>query len=141
MFFRNMGMIMRRWRVRSSTFHTRSALRDVAHALDLPPALLGQAQQMLDNAAPTGGTAALAAELCRQIDGLPRQLGQHSGGMVITRAPLAERVPFEPAAMPGRVVVQWDKDALETAGLIKIDILGLRMLSAISEAVGLIGQA
>jgi len=60
--------------------------------------------------------------------------------MVITRAPLAERVPVEPAAMPGRVVVQWDKDALEEAGLIKIDILGLRMLSAISEAVALIAQ-
>src|SRR5215212_254221 len=53
---------------------------------------------------------------------------------------MAERVPIEPAAMPRRVVVQWDKDALETAGLIKIDILGLRMLSAISEAVGLIAQ-
>jgi error-prone DNA polymerase len=122
------------------TFRARSALRDVAHALDLPPALLGQAQQALDDAVPVGGTAALAAELCRQIDGLPRHLGQHSGGMVITRAPLAERVPIEPARMAGRVVVQWDKDALEAAGLIKIDILGLRMLSAISEAVALIAQ-
>jgi error-prone DNA polymerase len=122
------------------TFRARSALRDVAHALDLPPALLGQAQQALDDAVQVGGTAALAAELCRQIDGLPRHLGQHSGGMVITSTPLAERVPIEPARMAGRVVVQWDKDALEEAGLIKIDILGLRMLSAISEAVALIGQ-
>jgi len=122
------------------TFRARSALRDVAHALDLPPALLGQAQQALDDAAAVGGTAALAAELCRQIEGLPRHLGQHSGGMVLTGAPMAQRVPIEPARMPGRVVVQWDKDALEEAGLIKIDILGLRMLSAISEAVGLIGQ-
>src|SRR5215217_5183264 len=85
-------------------------------------------------------TAPRSAGLCRQIDGLPRHLGQHSGGMVLTGAPLAERVPIEPAAMPGRVVVQWDKDALETADLIKIDILGLRMLSAIAEAVGLIAQ-
>jgi error-prone DNA polymerase len=123
------------------TFRARSALREVAHALDLPPALLSQAQQALDTTKQVGGTAALAAELCRQIDGLPRHLGQHSGGMVITSAPLAERVPIEPAAMAGRVVVQWDKDALEEAGLIKIDILGLRMLSAISEAVTLIGQA
>src|SRR6266545_1395864 len=122
------------------TFRARSALRDVAHALDLPPALLGQAQQALDDAAAVGGTAALAAELCRQIEGLPRHLGQHSGGMVLTGAPMAQRVPIEPARMPGRVVVQWDKDALEEAGLIKIDILGLRMLSAISEAVTLIGQ-
>jgi error-prone DNA polymerase len=122
------------------TFRARSALRDVAHALDLPPALLGQAQQALDDAAQVGGAAPLAARLCRQIDGLPRHLGQHNGGMVITGAPLAQRLPIEPARMPGRVVVQWDKDALEEAGLIKIDILGLRMLSAISEAVALIGQ-
>jgi error-prone DNA polymerase len=122
------------------TFRARSALRDVAHALDLPPALLGQAQQALDDGARISGTAALAAELCHQIDGLPRHLGQHSGGMVITHTPLAERLPIEPARMTGRVVVQWDKDALEEAGLIKIDILGLRMLSAISEAVALIGQ-
>ena len=59
--------------------------------------------------------------------------------MVITRAPLAERVPIEPAAMAGRVVVQWDKDALEEVGLIKIDLLGLRMLAALTEAVTLIG--
>jgi error-prone DNA polymerase len=120
------------------TFQARSALRDVAAALDLPSELLQQAQQMLDSADASGSCAddmlRLVADLCRQIDGLPRHLGQHSGGMIITGAPLAERLPTEPAAMPGRVVVQWDKDALETAGLIKIDILGLRMLSAIAEA-------
>src|SRR5262249_46087506 len=77
----------------------------------------------------------LLAQLCQQIDGLPRHLGQHSGGMIITAAPLAERVPIEPAAMPGRVVVQWDKDALEEVGLVKVDLLGLRMLSALTEAV------
>ena len=122
------------------TFRARSALREVAHALDLPPTLLGHAQQVLDRTADAGGTAALAASLCQQLDGLPRHLGQHSGGMVITGAPLAERVPIEPAAMAGRVVVQWDKNALEDAGLVKVDILGLRMLAAISEAVELIGQ-
>jgi error-prone DNA polymerase len=61
--------------------------------------------------------------------------------MVITAAPLAERLPIEPAAMPGRVVVQWDKDALEEAGLVKVDLLGLRMLSALSEAVRLVHAA
>jgi error-prone DNA polymerase len=120
------------------TFQARSALRDVGAALDLPSELLQQAQQALDAADAPGSPADhmlhLVADLCRQIDGLPRHLGQHSGGMIITGAPLAERLPTEPAAMPGRVVVQWDKDALETAGLIKIDILGLRMLSAIAEA-------
>jgi error-prone DNA polymerase len=141
-----------------STFQARSALRDVARALDLPPALLGQAEKAIDREEGEGRSAenrrttasphsslgpapsALAGELCRQIDGLPRHLGQHSGGMVITRTPVVERVPIEPARMPRRVVVQWDKDALETAGMIKIDILGLRMLSAISGVVGLIGQ-
>src|SRR5207253_2367887 len=123
------------------TFQARSALRDVASALDLPLELLQRAQQALEaDPRASSGTLALVAELCRQIDGLPRHLGQHSGGMVITAAPLAERVPIEPARMAGRVVVQWDKDALEAAGLIKIDILGLRMLSAISEAVALIAQ-
>jgi error-prone DNA polymerase len=121
------------------TFQARSALRDIAAVLDLPADLLAQAQQSLD--APdsaASGTLQLIADLGHQIDGLPRHLGQHNGGMVLTGAPLAERVPIEPAAMPGRSVVQWDKDALETAGLIKIDILGLRMLSAISEAIAII---
>jgi error-prone DNA polymerase len=76
--------------------------------------------------------------LCRQIEDFPRHLGIHNGGMVITGPPLAERVPSEPAAMPNRVVAQWDKAALETAGLVKIDLLGLRMLSAIAEAAQII---
>ena len=76
--------------------------------------------------------------LCRDIKGFPRHLGIHNGGMVITGPPLAVRVPTEPATMPGRVVVQWDKEALERVGLVKIDLLGLRMLSAISEAVQII---
>ena len=77
-------------------------------------------------------------ELCRQIDGLPRHLGIHVGGMIVTRCPLLEVVPLEPASMPGRVVIQWDKDSVEEAGLIKIDVLSLAMLSVISEAVALI---
>ncbi|MEP7188951.1 MAG: DNA polymerase III subunit alpha, partial [Roseiflexaceae bacterium] len=121
------------------TFQARSALRDIARALDLPVELLQQAQQALEaEQMPTGGTLALVAELCRQIDGLPRHLGQHSGGMILTRAPLAERVPTEPAAMHGRVVVQWDKNALEEVGLVKVDLLGLRMLAALTEAVNLV---
>ncbi|MEN9938136.1 MAG: hypothetical protein RLZZ387_4715 [Chloroflexota bacterium] len=116
-----------------STFGERAALRDVARALDVTSEhLLTAGDHTSDN------TRALAAELCRQIQGLPRHLGQHNGGMVLTRAPLAERVPIEPAAMRGRVVVQWDKDMLEDAGLIKIDLLGLRMLSALTEAEALV---
>jgi error-prone DNA polymerase len=79
-------------------------------------------------------------DLCRQIEGFPRHLGIHNGGMVITGPPLAERLPTEPATMPGRVVVQWDKEALEDAGLVKIDLLGLRMLSAVAEAVEIVRE-
>ena len=59
--------------------------------------------------------------------------------MLITGAPLDEVVPLEPATMPGRVVCQWDKDSVEDAGLIKIDLLGLRTLGLVSEALGYIG--
>jgi error-prone DNA polymerase len=74
--------------------------------------------------------------LLRQIDGCPRHLSIHSGGMIITAAPLAEIVPLEPATMPGRYVCQWDKEGVEDAGLIKIDLLALRTLGAITEALG-----
>ena len=76
----------------------------------------------------------LLVDALRQIDGCPRHLSIHSGGMVITGTPLAEVVPLEPATMAGRIVCQWDKDSLEDAGLVKIDLLGLRTLGLVSEA-------
>ncbi len=79
-------------------------------------------------------------QLCEQIKGFPRHLGIHNGGMVITGPLITERVPVEPATMPGRYVVQWDKEGLEASGLVKIDILGLRMLSVIAETVRVVGQ-
>jgi error-prone DNA polymerase len=78
----------------------------------------------------------LLLELCNEIQRLPRHLGIHNGGFVLSRRPLAEIVPLEPATMPGRTVLQWDKEALEDAGMVKIDVLGLRMLGAVEEAVG-----
>jgi error-prone DNA polymerase len=77
----------------------------------------------------------ILAELLAEIDGVPRHLSIHVGGMLITAAPLVEVVPLERATMPGRVVVQWDKDSVEDAGLIKIDLLSLRTLAAIDEAL------
>jgi DNA polymerase III alpha subunit len=74
-------------------------------------------------------------ELCARIDGFPRHLGIHVGGMLITRAPLVDIAPLERASMPGRVVVQYDKRDVETMKLIKLDLLGLRMLSAIDDAL------
>src|SRR6185295_15293090 len=65
----------------------------------------------------------------------PRHLSQHVGGFVISRGPLAELVPVENAAMPGRTVIQWDKDDLEALGLLKVDVLALGMLSAIRRAL------
>ncbi|MCG8462534.1 MAG: error-prone DNA polymerase, partial [Holophagales bacterium] len=78
------------------------------------------------------------AELWQRIQNLPRHLGQHSGGMVIAQGRLDEVVPLEPASMPGRVVVQWDKDDCADLGIIKVDLLGLGMLDALEEAVPLI---
>jgi DNA polymerase III alpha subunit len=74
-------------------------------------------------------------ELCARIDGFPRHLGIHVGGMLVTRAPLVDIVPLERASMPGRVVVQYDKRDVESMKLIKLDLLGLRMLSAIDDAL------
>ena len=78
-------------------------------------------------------------DFCQQLLGYPRHLGIHNGGMVITEALLSNRVPTEPARKLDYSVVQWDKEGLEDAGMIKIDILGLKMLSLISEAVELTG--
>ena len=74
-------------------------------------------------------------ELCARIDGRPRHLSIHVGGMLVTRAPLVDIAPLERATMPGRVVVQFDKRDIETMKLIKLDLLGLRMLSAIDDAL------
>jgi error-prone DNA polymerase len=72
--------------------------------------------------------------LCRRIDGFPRHMGIHSGGMVITRDPLVRVAPVEWATMRDRTIIQWDKDDLQELGLIKIDLLGLGMLSLLREA-------
>jgi error-prone DNA polymerase len=75
-----------------------------------------------------------------QIQNLPRHLGQHSGGMVLAKGRLDEVVPLEPASMPGRVVIQWDKDDCADLGLIKVDLLGLGMLAALEDALPIIRE-
>ena len=82
----------------------------------------------------------LFATYWRRIQNLPRHLGQHSGGMVIAAGRLDEIVPLEPAAMPGRTIVQWDKDDCADLGLIKVDLLGLGMLNALEEAIPIIRE-
>ncbi len=94
--------------------------------------------------APRGGTTVGLSpwerwlELCARIDGFPRHLSIHSGGMLVTAAPLIDIAPLERATMPGRVVVQFDKRDVETLKLIKLDLLGLGMLAAIDETIQLI---
>jgi DNA polymerase III alpha subunit len=73
--------------------------------------------------------------LCSEIDGFPRHLGIHVGGMLVTRAPLIDLVPIERASMPGRVVTQYDKEDIEALGLVKIDLLSLRTLGVVSDAL------
>ena len=80
----------------------------------------------------------LLVDLVDRIQNLPRHLGQHSGGMVIAAGRLDEVVPLEPATMPGRVVVQWDKDDCADLGIIKVDLLGLGMMAVLEEAIPLI---
>ncbi len=140
------------------TYRARSALRDLGKALDFPPATLERLAKQLDTNSPQAAADQLAATfpaagegeqiapltmlfaLMRQIDGCPRHLAIHSGGMIITAQPLATVVPLEPATMPGRIVAQWDKESVEDAGLIKIDLLGLRTLGLITQALGYIAE-
>jgi error-prone DNA polymerase len=79
-------------------------------------------------------------ELARELIGFPRHLSQHVGGFVITRGPLDELVPIENAAMEDRTVIEWDKDDLDTLGILKIDVLALGMLTCIRKAFGLLAQ-
>ncbi len=130
------------------TYQARSAIRDLGKVLELPETSLEQLLGKLDTHSPHEAAAQLEGvapphlvTLLRQIDGCPRHLSIHSGGMLITRAPLAAIVPLEPATMPGRFVCQWDKDSVEDAGLIKIDLLALRTLGVISETLALLQSA
>ena len=135
-----------------ATYRSRGAIRDVGKALGLPPAELERLARVSDgwSARKVGEEMELVPgsdtrlrssrwqafrELCSEIAGLPRHLSQHPGGMVISSRPLVELVPVEPAAMEGRQNCQWDKDSCADAGFLKIDLLGLGMLSAVEECV------
>jgi len=124
------------------TFREKLARREVGKVLGLSPEVIDAAERAPNSTLlplPTSVQAQYDA-LCAQIRGLPRHLGIHNGGLILTASPLTHRVPTEPATMPGRTVVQWDKEALEEAGLVKIDLLGLRMLSAIASTVETVGR-
>ncbi|HEY2081356.1 MAG TPA: error-prone DNA polymerase [Verrucomicrobiae bacterium] len=104
---------------------------DFPHTLDLP------AQMEKSGLPKTHPRAEAFMVLCNSIKGLPRHLGQHSGGMIICQGKLDRVVPLENASMPNRVVAQWDKDDCEDLGIIKVDFLGLGMMSVLQDTVKL----
>ena len=129
-----------------STFAVRSAVRDFAKALGLPPGEIERLARAVDpwkerndieDDVPRGGSPRWRAlvKLARDAWGLPRHQSQHPGGMVISTQPLVDPCPVQPASMEGRQMVQWDKDSCGDAGFLKIDLLGLGMLSAVERCV------
>ena len=138
------------------TYRGRSAAREVGKALDFDEETLGRLAGLVhtwewkdpkDSSERQFRNAGLDLqnprirkffELYQMVQDLPRHLGQHSGGMVICQGQLDSIVPLEPAAMPGRVVVQWDKEDCADLGLIKVDLLGLGMLAVVEESLNLI---
>ena len=135
------------------TYRGRSAVRDAAKALGHPPARQDAWAKSLDRRGGLGtgdgegdpaegaGIPADVLRLAAEAEGGPRHLGIHSGGMVICDRPIAEVCPVEWASMAGRSVLQWDKDDCAVVGLVKFDLLGLGMLSALHYAVDLVDSA
>jgi error-prone DNA polymerase len=135
------------------SYRTRSAIRDVARAFGLPAAQVhrltrlhvgwdqpGEILQSFARDVLQWEQARLQRllQLVRELVGFPRHLSQHVGGFVISGEPLSELVPIENAAMPERTVIQWDKDDLESLGLLKVDVLALGMLTALHRCLDLI---
>ncbi len=119
------------------TYRTRSAIRDAGKALGLTLEQVDAIAKEFDTREelPDDTGPEMLFAICRRIANFPRHLGIHSGGMLITRDPLVRVAPVEWATMRDRTVVQWDKDDLQELGLIKIDLLGLGMLSLLREAL------
>src|SRR6266705_2705449 len=133
------------------TYRGRSAAREIGKALNFSPSIIDRFSHLFANG-DFPHTMELEAQieaaglpknhprmpvfirLYRAIYGLPRHLGQHSGGMIICQNKLSSFVPLENASMPGRVVAQWDKDDCEDLGIVKVDLLGLGMMSVMQDA-------
>jgi error-prone DNA polymerase len=138
------------------TYRPRSAVRDVGKAMGLDPLFVDQLAKSLSwwdrrgdlarrfEEARLASASRMAEHFMRLVNdilGFPRHLSQHVGGFIISRGPLSALVPMENAAMPERTVIQWDKNDIESLGLLKVDILGLGMLTAIRRTCELIGSA
>ncbi|HZN66695.1 MAG TPA: PHP domain-containing protein [Tepidisphaeraceae bacterium] len=137
------------------TYRGRSAVRDVGKALGLSLDMVDSMAKRLDwwhrgtltddqlrdaGVDPTDPTVCRLIDLTGELLGFPRHLSQHTGGMVMTRGPLCEMVPIENASMPDRTVIEWDKDDIDEVGILKIDVLALGMLTALSKALGMLNR-
>ena len=125
------------------TYRPRSAVRDMGKALGHPPGALDAWSKqiegwMMREVPPDTDVPEPVLHMARQVEGFPRHLGIHSGGMVICDRPVVEVCPVEWGRMEGRSVLQWDKDDCAVVGLVKIDLLGLGMLTALHLGVDLI---
>jgi error-prone DNA polymerase len=138
------------------TYRGRSAAREVGKALGFDPAQIDRLAKVMNNFEFVDASESLPrqmasigldvhtdrvrlfAQLWHRMLDLPRHLGQHSGGMVICRGQLDAVVPLENASMPGRVVVQWDKDDCADMGIVKVDLLGLGMMAVIQDSLALV---
>ncbi len=136
------------------SYRGRSAAREIGKALNFSPGMLDRFSHLFANGdfphtldlqsqieqsglPKTHPRMPAFVRLYRGIYGLPRHLGQHSGGMIICQNKLSSVVPLENASMPGRVVAQWDKDDCEDLGIVKVDLLGLGMMSVMQDALEL----
>ncbi len=139
------------------SYRGRSAAREIGKALNFSPSILDRfshlfangdfphtldLQSQIEQAGLPKSHPRMPAfiRLYQAIYGLPRHLGQHSGGMIICQNKLSSFVPLENASMPGRVVAQWDKDDCEDLGIVKVDLLGLGMMSVMQDALELCRQ-
>jgi error-prone DNA polymerase len=138
------------------TYRGRSAAREIGKALSFQPEVLERlsslvgtfeyrdANDTLDRHFREAGLdlenhqIRKFLELCMMVQDLPRHLGQHSGGMVVCQGQLDSLVPLEPATMPGRVVVQWDKEDCADMGIVKVDLLGLGMMAVLEDSIKII---
>jgi error-prone DNA polymerase len=140
------------------TYRGKSAAREIGKALSFDPETLDRLSKLVgaweyrdpsDSLARQFRDAGLRLEdprirkffeLCQAVQDLPRHLGQHSGGMVVCQGQLDSVVPLEPASMPGRVVVQWDKEDCADMGIVKVDLLGLGMMAVLEESLQIIAK-
>jgi error-prone DNA polymerase len=138
------------------TYRGRSAAREIGKALSFDPETLGRLASLVSAWEYKDSNDTLERhfhdagfdlkhpkihkffELCVQVQDLPRHLGQHSGGLVVCQGQLDSVVPLEPATMPGRVVVQWDKEDCADMGIVKVDLLGLGMMAVLEESLKII---